>query len=80
MLPSGNDASLAIAVWGGKLLLQKDSSKKDILASTACSDTTLNSFKKKDCYDRFIMEMNCKAFELNMEKTRYANSHGLSNF
>jgi D-alanyl-D-alanine carboxypeptidase (penicillin-binding protein 5/6) len=22
MLPSGNDASLAIAVWGGKLLLQ----------------------------------------------------------
>jgi D-alanyl-D-alanine carboxypeptidase (penicillin-binding protein 5/6) len=23
MLPSGNDASLAIAVWGGKLLLQK---------------------------------------------------------
>jgi D-alanyl-D-alanine carboxypeptidase len=22
MLPSGNDASLAIAVWGGKVLLQ----------------------------------------------------------
>lgn len=36
MLPSGNDASLAIAVWGGKLLLQKDIEKNQ-LASTACS-------------------------------------------
>lgn len=24
MLPSGNDASLAIAVWGGKMLMSED--------------------------------------------------------
>ena len=24
MLPSGNDASLALAVWGGKKLLEKE--------------------------------------------------------
>lgn len=34
--------------------------------------------KKKDCYERFVLEMNNKATELNMEKTKYSNSHGLS--
>jgi hypothetical protein len=24
MLPSGNDASLALAIWGGKLLINKN--------------------------------------------------------
>ena len=28
MLPSGNDASLAIAVWGGKVLLGEEHGKK----------------------------------------------------
>lgn len=50
-----------------------------MLASTATSDAASNSFKKKDCYERFIIEMNKKAVELKMEKTHYANSHGLSN-
>lgn len=35
--------------------------------------------RKKLYYDRFIEQMNNKAIELNMEKTRYANSHGLMN-
>ena len=30
-------------------------------------------------YARFIQEMNNKANELGMSKTRYANSHGLVN-
>jgi hypothetical protein len=33
MLPSGNDASLAIAVWGGKLLLDREGGKHDNEAS-----------------------------------------------
>ena len=28
MLPSGNDASLAIAVWGGKALLGEEKGRK----------------------------------------------------
>lgn len=39
MLPSGNDASLAIAVWGGRLLLQKEASKKDIECSSISTAT-----------------------------------------
>jgi D-alanyl-D-alanine carboxypeptidase (penicillin-binding protein 5/6) len=63
MLPSGNDASIAIAVWGGKVLLK--------------SSTPIT--KKKICYQRFITEMNNKAKKLGMQKTNYANSHGLVN-
>lgn len=66
MLPSGNDASLAIAVWGGRLLLRKEGEKKDLLGSTACSNSDMINFRKKDCYERFIWEMNAKANELNM--------------
>ena len=54
MLPSGNDASLAIAVWGGRLLLRKEGEKKDLLGSTACSNSDIINFRKKDCYERFI--------------------------
>lgn len=32
-----------------------------------------------ECYNRFIGQMNCKAKELKMQKTTYANSHGLMN-
>ena len=63
MLPSGNDASLAIAVWGGKLLTEESHGRK-----------------KKLYYQKFISEMNKKAREIGMEKTTYANSHGLVNF
>ena len=62
MLPSGNDASIAIAVWGGKVLLGRKEEKKKVY------------------YERFISEMNKKAKAIGMEKTNYANSHGLVNF
>ena len=64
MLPSGNDASIAIAVWGGKVLM----------------DEVMGGRKKKIYYKKFITEMNKKAKVLGMEKTNYANSHGLVNF
>ena len=34
---------------------------------------------KGTCYARFIKEMNHTAKKLNMNKTKYANSHGLAN-
>lgn len=34
---------------------------------------------KKECYDRFIREMNKKSKKLGLSKTTYANSHGLVN-
>ena len=66
MLPSGNDASVAIAVWGGKLLLAKEKS-------------VIDTHKKKDFYNRFIQEMNIVAKKIGLHKTNYANSHGLVN-
>ena len=72
MLPSGNDASLAMAVWGGRVLTENGDT------STIDAETSLMK-KKKIFYDRFLEEMNKKAAELTMEKTHYANSHGLMN-
>lgn len=39
----------------------------------------MNKYTKSGCYARFVREMNEKAKQLNMVKTKYANSHGLSN-
>lgn len=68
MLPSGNDASIAIAVFCGRILLTSGLKSKD-----------KKKHKRIDCYRRFIEEMNKKAKELKMNKTNYANSHGLAN-
>lgn len=67
MLPSGNDASVAIAVWGGRVLLNNESKGPNI------------NYKKKQCYNRFIREMNKLSSKIGMQKTNYANSHGLMN-
>ena len=45
MLPSGNDASLALAIWGGKKLLTKD--VKDKIAN----NNGINSVNKKKLSD-----------------------------
>ncbi len=42
-------------------------------------ELSLNKLNKGTYYLRFISEMNEKAKELKMIKTKYANSHGLSN-
>jgi hypothetical protein len=47
MLPSGNDASLAIAVWGGKVLTENSDS------SAIDGETSLIK-KKKIFFDRFL--------------------------
>jgi hypothetical protein len=54
MLPSGNDSSLAMAVWGGRMLIE------NVEASLINSETSLIK-KKKIFYDKFLEEMNKKA-------------------
>ena len=51
MLPSGNDASLAIAVWGGKVLLNIDDGVKPSELNT---EMQILKWKKKECYTRFL--------------------------
>ena len=79
MLPSGNDASLALAVWCGRQLLIKDNEDLEKTIAMKNTETSLNTFTKNQCYSRFIKEMNVKAKTLNMTKTHYSNSHGLAN-
>ena len=78
MLPSGNDASLALGVWGGRQLIQNDK-KNQPEGSSNLLDECFKKVYKKDYINRFIQEMNKKAALLNMNKTHYANTHGLVN-
>ena len=55
MLPSGNDASLALAVWCGKrhILLDRSNANKGEL-STDNSIVFGERLVKSDCYSRFV--------------------------
>lgn len=64
MLPSGNDAAVALAKWAGNLVEIDEVSPKTPLEKTS-------PLKK------FIIEMNKNAKILNMKNTRFANPHGL---
>lgn len=65
MLPSGNDASLALAVWGGKVLTTKNWK-------------TSNVSRKRQAIALFVEYMNHMAKELELKKTKFSNPHGLS--
>ena len=65
MLPSGNDASLALAIWGGRTLASKGWKQVDVT-------------KKRQAISLFIDYMNSVAKELELKKTKFANPHGLS--
>lgn len=62
MLPSGNDASVALAEHFGSRFDAPTGDKQDMT----------NSF------DRFIAEMNRQAMALGMKQTTYKNPHGLT--
>lgn len=96
MLPSGNDASLALARWAGNVMLLNDQEgdrrkgqlKKQIEPESEPESWALSNkylrheedkIKAKRCYNRFLAEMNKKARLLGLDRTTYANSHGLSN-
>ena len=92
MLPSGNDASLALARWAGNILLltdQEGEKKRNQVKNDEQPEywAVNNKFirhkgdklKAKRCFNRFIAEMNKKARLLGLQRTSYMNSHGLSN-
>ncbi len=66
MLPSGNDASVALAEHFGKHLAKANN-----------RDTSGNNGKDAGPYDYFIAAMNEKAKTLGMESTHFENPHGL---
>ena len=65
MLPSGNDAAIALAEYFGNVLSKNQDPEK------FCSSSLAIRF--------FIDEMNSKAKDLKLTGTNFANPHGLSN-
>jgi hypothetical protein len=51
MLPSGNDASLALAVWGGRKLFDSDISE---IQPSIPMDLSPKKTTKSSCYNRFL--------------------------
>lgn len=63
MLPSGNDASVALAEhFGAKLLEAEGTADADAAAA----------------YERFVQQMNADAEELGMTNSHFENTHGLT--
>ena len=55
MLPSGNDASLALAVWGGRKLLEDNPELNDPYNTPSYTvEVMLKKLTKGTCYTRFI--------------------------
>lgn len=55
MLPSGNDASIALAVWGGRILHRRN---KRISIDQLDTETTFDRISKRDSVALFVAEMN----------------------
>jgi D-alanyl-D-alanine carboxypeptidase (penicillin-binding protein 5/6) len=73
LLPSGNDASVALAEhFGDRFSSDKEGRKEQADAD----DENRNS--ANDPLDRFVAEMNRTARSLGMSKTAYRNPHGLT--
>lgn len=72
MLPSGNDAAIALAEHvGQKMLIEKRYSNNDYNNN---DDVT-----ELEGYNSFIRKMNKHAKRLNMRNTHYVNPHGMRN-
>jgi len=66
LLPSGNDAAIAIAEFLGEMLKNY---RLPLLKSTYASNVSL-----------FVSEMNKVASNIKMSETTFANPHGLCHF
>lgn len=66
MLPSGNDAAIALAEWGGLKLKQYSNSAKAIRPM------------RHLCVKKFVKKMNQLAEEIGLKSTQWNNPHGLS--
>lgn len=75
MLPSGNDAALALADWTGKAIRRYCNAS---ISPRKISFTRLNQCMRTPI-GLFVYHMNCLARSLEMNNTKFANCHGLAN-
>jgi microsomal dipeptidase-like Zn-dependent dipeptidase/D-alanyl-D-alanine carboxypeptidase len=78
LLPSGNDASVALAEHFGARLAAKKGSGTFLSDAPRENANAAGDKKEPDPYECFIAAMNRQAAELGMTKTRYKNPHGLT--
>lgn len=81
MLPSGNDAAIALGEWGGKTIRKFCARAETIYGSTM---KTLNfvsklMVEKKSHLRLFVLHMNRMARALCLRDTFFMNTHGLTN-
>lgn len=85
MLPSGNDAAISLAEWGGKIIRKYCNVAQKYLQPKINADTKSLNFladylaEKKSYQKLFIYHMNKVAGILKLKNTNFANSHGLMN-
>ena len=84
MLPSGNDAAIALGDWGGKTIRKYCNLANKHLNYKGTNSRSLNFFveyaQEKISYQRlFVYHMNKAARTLNLENTFFMNTHGLMN-
>ena len=86
MLPSGNDAAIALGEWGGKVIkrfsgILKRMRVPDSFDKTEKAFSFLATFtnNKKTNLRLFIHHMNKLSKHLELKNTHFANTHGLMN-
>lgn len=79
MLPSGNDAAMALAEWGGKAIRHYCRRRSDSLSPRKAKTAKIGELTRRSPVSLFIYHMNCVAKNLGMCSTRFANCHGLMN-
>lgn len=75
MVPSGNDAAVAIAECVGQQIL--DDAKAAGETVLDADGQPIDASSANAAYDAFIAKMNERAQELGCENTRFSNPHGL---
>ena len=71
LLPSGNDAAVALAEHVGARLVVWDAARTD-------TNPTALKVERRQAYDRFIRAMNEQAAVLKMKESHFTNPHGLT--
>lgn len=84
MLPSGNDAAVALAEWGGKTIRKYTQLAQKYTIAKSNDSKSMNFItdyivEKKSYQKLFILHMNKAANNLDLKNTRFINSHGLMN-
>jgi hypothetical protein len=86
LLPSGNDAGIALAQYFGKFLSFKYAKEANTNDKYSGSMERFNELKnyydheyKKDSIKLFVFEMNKQVHKIGLKNTKFSNPTGLSN-